>query len=753
MSANFDPSMGNYKDMKPFRYWCQKVLPLVYDDSLSYSELLSKVVKYLNDTMANVEVLHDDVDALHTAYQQLENYVNTYFANLDVQEEINNKLDAMAQSGALSELIAPFVAELLPTEVEQRITLVVANQLPAVVRVQLPSEVMSQLPSEVALQIPDLVTAWLNLHVVQPVEVIIDDSLTIQGAAADAKATGDAISELKSALSVQVYLEQSSTSKQVRSKPIGLDYAKELFAKCWLDSYVYRIALAKCNNADYSDISVVLGHTSDRESFLSALSGVSNSKYLVVLIQKYTSGSNLDISPSDVYFGTMWETIPKAIKGVEFNYTKLYQYSDTRLASEPIEGKDKLIKSYLSDPINYDIYVGGSNTIDDNYTMVVKWGTTHDSYIYTISNTNYNYYVCYIAKRSDRTLPIGVGDVLLTDYRATELQSAVSTLQYRIDKVDNNPYSGKTFAVFCDSIGTHGNSGHWHNVNELTVTADDVGHELSAYVTYYDLHSPINHDTGLGPFVGLTIGGIELDDDDIGTEITFTPTTDDIGKSLGNVFDWNGNSLNVWWCTFAKHFGMEPIPVCWASSSYSTHEESTLRLKTAYAWHPSQIRKAGIRTVGSMTRKAPDYVILARGCNDMTHSPYDRLTADFFNALDWDFPADDTAGSYKGLKEAIAKTIQGVWTAYPLAKIILCTIPYVRRIDHDNFPTNNNDTNYCQWNDAIRECADFFGCELFDFAKDGVTHANLSTYSGDNTHPNQLGHDMMAKRAIADFKG
>ena len=29
-------------NLSPFRLWCQKVLPLVYDDSLSYYELLFK---------------------------------------------------------------------------------------------------------------------------------------------------------------------------------------------------------------------------------------------------------------------------------------------------------------------------------------------------------------------------------------------------------------------------------------------------------------------------------------------------------------------------------------------------------------------------------------------------------------------------------------------------------------------------------------------------------------------------------------
>jgi hypothetical protein len=107
--ADFTPVMGNYKTLQPFRYWCQKVLPLVYDDSLSYYELLCKVVDYLNKTMEDVETLHGDVTNLHKAYEELQNYVNTYFSSLDVQEEIDNKLNDMANSGELSNLIKPLI--------------------------------------------------------------------------------------------------------------------------------------------------------------------------------------------------------------------------------------------------------------------------------------------------------------------------------------------------------------------------------------------------------------------------------------------------------------------------------------------------------------------------------------------------------------------------------------------------------------------------------------------------------------------
>ena len=112
--ADFTPQLGNYKSLQPFRFWCQKVLPLVYDDSLSYYELLCKVVDYLNKTMEDVETLNGDVTNLHKAYVQLQEYVNNYFNTLDVQEEINNKLDEMVENGTLMNLFNKYIPYTTP---------------------------------------------------------------------------------------------------------------------------------------------------------------------------------------------------------------------------------------------------------------------------------------------------------------------------------------------------------------------------------------------------------------------------------------------------------------------------------------------------------------------------------------------------------------------------------------------------------------------------------------------------------------
>lgn len=151
MSADFTPTRGEFNDLKPFRFWCQKILPIAYDDSLSYYELLCKVVDYLNKAMEDVELLNDDMTGLFTAYNSLQEYVNTYFDNLDIQTEINDKLDAMASSGALTNLLSPVI--------------------------------------------PPIVTDWLNKNVT-PTSPAIDKSLSISDAGADAKVSGDLLKTL-----------------------------------------------------------------------------------------------------------------------------------------------------------------------------------------------------------------------------------------------------------------------------------------------------------------------------------------------------------------------------------------------------------------------------------------------------------------------------------------------------------------------------------------------------------------------------
>jgi hypothetical protein len=51
----------------------------------------------------------ETVEEYITKFNELHDYVHDYFDNLDVQEEINNKLDAMVEAGTLQEIIAEYL--------------------------------------------------------------------------------------------------------------------------------------------------------------------------------------------------------------------------------------------------------------------------------------------------------------------------------------------------------------------------------------------------------------------------------------------------------------------------------------------------------------------------------------------------------------------------------------------------------------------------------------------------------------------
>lgn len=91
---------SKYIDLQPFQAWVQQSLPAVYDDSLSYTDLLAKMLAYLNNLVANNNTLSTDVtNAI--------NYINTFFESTDFQEKVDDKLNRMASDGTLSQLIQP----------------------------------------------------------------------------------------------------------------------------------------------------------------------------------------------------------------------------------------------------------------------------------------------------------------------------------------------------------------------------------------------------------------------------------------------------------------------------------------------------------------------------------------------------------------------------------------------------------------------------------------------------------------------
>ena len=61
-----------------FKFWCYKVLPLVYDDSLSYYEVLCKVVHYINELIDQDKVFADEIDSLKNDVAVIQNWIDNF---------------------------------------------------------------------------------------------------------------------------------------------------------------------------------------------------------------------------------------------------------------------------------------------------------------------------------------------------------------------------------------------------------------------------------------------------------------------------------------------------------------------------------------------------------------------------------------------------------------------------------------------------------------------------------------------------
>ena len=296
---------------------------------------------------------------------------------------------------------------------------------------------------------------------------------------------------------------------------------------------------------------------------------------------------------------------------------------------------------------------------------------------------------------------------------------------------------GKKVSILGDSISTAQDN----NAVQYTILASDIsnGRTLSAYPTYYD--------------IGKTIGGTQITSSMVGVLTNFTPVSGDEGKTIGQPLNYNTLLSNqLWWGILAAQTGATILQnVSWSGASMSSHEGNTNIYKTSYAWHDAQIAKLASRDANGNII-TPDVVIVYRGTNDLSHSPYSKLTD--FGAANTSIPNNDSVDGGYGFKEAYALTIKKIRETYPNAEIICCTLNVFKRINYSEFPTNNGTNTLPQFNNAIREVANQMGCHVIEFDKDGITFENCyPAYISDSatipTHPNATGHEKMAKCAIA----
>ena len=100
-----------YKNLTPFKWFVLEKFPFIEADfdALTEWQLFCKLGKEMNKIINSENTLGSQMENVTNAFIDLQNYVNNYFNNLDVQDKVNNKLNEMAESGQLADLVSQYL--------------------------------------------------------------------------------------------------------------------------------------------------------------------------------------------------------------------------------------------------------------------------------------------------------------------------------------------------------------------------------------------------------------------------------------------------------------------------------------------------------------------------------------------------------------------------------------------------------------------------------------------------------------------
>ena len=357
--------------LTPFKlFLCNNSFPFIEEDfdSLTNYQLLSKIVGYIqSQIIPTIDETTEAQNNVLTKFIELKNFVDNYFDNLDVQEEINKKLDEMAENGTLQEYfekyLIPFKNEVNQTLNEQNNKInSIANGSP------IPVNSIGNMTDTSKIYV--LTTdgnwyyyngsSWVIGGVYQSSQLVLDDTLTNPNEAPVSQIVGNFINTLNNNI-----LNVDDKINPIVNKITG---------------YYYNINNEKISNNEWEyyevDISLLAGKsieiianqqanartllvTTSNEIYIQALQ---NGNKIILIVPE--NGAYLRIS-NKISLGSVSITILNTGKNVDLIYntlkvekTKLYyKYWDNIVNSDKKIDYNNNVNIIYDDSVGYEGYL------------------------------------------------------------------------------------------------------------------------------------------------------------------------------------------------------------------------------------------------------------------------------------------------------------------------------------------------------------------------------------------------------------